>query len=128
MTSALQARYSCRTRCEGSGLNSKSNVTVALTTCGSDDDADRLAEWLVDSRLAACVNIVSGVRSIYRWDGDIERGREVLLIIKTTADRLPAIDAGLKEQSGYELPEFVAVPVPLGSAAYLNWVAESVAD
>jgi periplasmic divalent cation tolerance protein len=113
---------------EGSALNSDSDAVVALTTCASETDAERIAEYLVAQRLAACVNIVPGVRSVYRWQGDIERASEVLLIIKTVQSRLMALAAGLEQNSGYELPELVAVPVPLGSAAYLDWVAASVSD
>jgi periplasmic divalent cation tolerance protein len=99
---------------------------VVLTTCGSDEDAERLARVLIERRLAACVNAVSGVTSTYRWRGEVLRDRETLLIIKTTAARFAALETALRAESKYELPEVIALPVAAGSVAYLEWLGESV--
>jgi periplasmic divalent cation tolerance protein len=102
------------------------SAMVVLTTCGSDDDADRLARLLVERRLAACVNAVSGVASTYRWRGEVLRERETLLIVKTTTAQFDALESTLRAESKYELPEVIALPIEAGSAAYLAWLGESV--
>jgi periplasmic divalent cation tolerance protein len=101
---------------------------VVLTTCGNDDDASALARTLVERRLAACVNAVSQVASTYRWKGKVEQDRETLLIIKTTASRLRAVETAIREQSKYELTEIIALPIQGGSTDYLDWVRESVVE
>ena len=101
---------------------------VVLTTCGNDEDANALARLLVEQRLAACVNAVSNVASTYRWKGEIQRDRETLLIIKTTAAQLAALEQAIRKHSKYELPEVIALPVAAGGADYLAWVGESVAE
>ena len=102
-------------------------VLVCVCTCPDRATADRLAEALVAERLAACVNVVPGVHSVYRWQGAIEREDETLLLIKTTQAGLPALSARIVELHPYELPEIVAVEVAGGLSAYLDWVAEQVA-
>jgi periplasmic divalent cation tolerance protein len=101
---------------------------VILTTCGNDEDAGALARTLVERRLAACVNAVGNVASTYRWKGEVQQDRETLLIIKTTARRLAAVEKTIREQSKYDLPEVLALPVETGSANYLAWIRESVAE
>lgn len=101
---------------------------VVLTTCGNDSDAGALARVLVERRLAACVNAVSKVASTYRWKGEIVEDRETLLIIKTTAARLAALERTVRELSKYEVPELIALRVAAGGADYLAWVGESVAE
>ena len=101
---------------------------LVLTTCGNDDDAGALARALVERRLAACVNAVSKVASTYRWKGEVQQDQETLLIIKTTAPRLAAVEQTIREKSKYELPEVIAVPVQAGSTDYLEWLRESVAE
>ena len=101
---------------------------IVLTTCGNDEDAAALARVLVERRLAACVNAVSKVASTYRWKGEVQQDRETLLIIKTTAPRLGAVEQTIREKSKYELPEFIAVPVQAGSADYLEWILKSVGE
>jgi periplasmic divalent cation tolerance protein len=101
---------------------------VVLTTCGNDEDANALARLLVEQRLAACVNVVSKVMSTYRWKGEVLEDRETLLIIKTTAPRLAALEQAIRKHSKYELPEVIALPVTAGGADYLAWVGESVAE
>ena len=87
---------------------------VVLTTCGNDEDASALARALVEQRLAACVNAVSTVASTYRWKGEVQQDQETLLIIKTTAPRLAALEQTIREHSKYELPEMIALPVQGG--------------
>ncbi len=101
---------------------------VVLTTCGNDEDAGALARALVERRLAACVNAVSHVASTYRWKGEVQQDRETLLIIKTTAPRLAAVEKTIREKSKYDLPEVLVLPVQAGGADYLAWVRESVAE
>jgi periplasmic divalent cation tolerance protein len=101
---------------------------LVLTTCASADEAERLADSLVEQRLAACVNTLGRVQSTYRWQGRVEREQESLLVIKTTEARLPEVERIIRERSSYEVPEVLAVPVQGGSAAYLGWLADSVAE
>jgi periplasmic divalent cation tolerance protein len=106
---------------------SASPVRVALSTAPDADSAARIARALVEERLAACVNLVPAVRSIYRWQGAIEDQAEVLLVIKTRAERMEALAARLRALHPYELPELVALPVAAGLAPYLDWVAAEAA-
>ncbi|MGH9324951.1 MAG: divalent-cation tolerance protein CutA [Vicinamibacteria bacterium] len=99
---------------------------VVLTTVGSEEDALRLARALLDRRLAACVNILPAVRSLYRFRGKLEDDREHLLVIKTRADRYDALAAAVSELHPYEVPELVALAVERGAENYLAWVDESV--
>jgi len=101
---------------------------VVLTTCGNDEDADALARALVERRLAACVNAVGNVASTYRWKGEVQQDRETLLIIKTTAPRLAAVEKTIREESKYDLPELLVLPIQTGGAEYLAWIRESVAE
>jgi len=101
---------------------------LVLTTVARAEDAERLAEELVGRRLAACVNVLPGVRSIYRWKGAIEREEERLLLVKTRADRFEALREAILSLHPYEVPEVVAVPIDAGSAAYLRWLDESVRE
>lgn len=87
-----------------------------------DARSDELARALVDERLAACVNVHAPMTSIYRWKGGVERDAERQIVIKTTRDRLPAIEARLRTLHPYELPELLVLAVDAGSDAYLNWV------
>ncbi|MBZ5558049.1 MAG: divalent-cation tolerance protein CutA [Acidobacteriia bacterium] len=99
-------------------------VILVLTTMPDDDRADALARTLVDERLAACVNVHGPMTSVYRWKGQVERDPERQLVIKTTRDRLAALETRLRALHPYELPEFIVVSVDEGSAAYLRWVAD----
>jgi len=102
----------------------ESAVCVALTTCPDEGTARRIASALVDERLAACVNIVPDVTSVYRWEGAVETAPECLLLVKTRRERLEDVRRRLEELHPYHLPEFVALPVEGGSSAYLRWVVE----
>jgi periplasmic divalent cation tolerance protein len=101
---------------------------VALSTVGTAEDAERLARALVEKRLAACVNIIPGLVSIYRWRGAVERAEERLLVIKTRADRLSALREALVSLHPYEVPELLTLPVEDGHPPYLSWLDESVAS
>lgn len=101
------------------------DAVVVLTTIGADADAAALARTLVDERLAACVNVLPPVTSIYRWQGKVDENREQQLLIKTTAARLPSLEARLRTLHPYEVPEFLVLRVAGGSDAYLDWLRES---
>lgn len=98
------------------------DALLVLSTCPDADSGQRLARSLVEGHLAACVNLVGPVTSVYRWRDAIETAGEMLLVIKTTADRYPALEEGLRAAHPYEVPEIVAVPVQRGLNDYLEWV------
>lgn len=100
--------------------------TVVLSTAPDAATAESLAEALVASRLAACVNILPGVRSVYVWEGETQRSDEHLLIIKTTDERLAQLVEHLSELHPYECPEVLALGVAGGASAYLEWLSEAV--
>lgn len=97
---------------------------ACLCTCPDAATAARIAEALVEDRLAACVNVLPGVDSVYRWQGRVERASEVLLIIKSTRACLPALTARVVELHPYELPELIAVDIAGGLPGYLAWIAD----
>lgn len=100
---------------------------VVYVTAGSPEEADKLARALVEERLAACVNRIKSVQSIYRWQGQVEQSDEELLIIKSRRDLFPALEKRVRELHSYEVPEIVALPLVDGSANYLKWLGEQVA-
>jgi len=97
-------------------------VVLVLTTVPSEALGEEIARTLVTERLAACVNIGAPMTSLYRWKGDVERETERQLVIKTTVDRIAAVQRRLTELHSYELPEFIVIEAAGGSEAYLNWV------
>ncbi len=99
---------------------------IVLTTLEDEQQAADFATELVERRLAACVNIVGPIRSVYRWKGKVERENEYLLIIKTTAEQAARLEAAFKELHPYELPERVELSVEGGSGDYLAWIARGV--
>lgn len=101
-----------------------SDAAIVLTTLGADADAVALARTLVEEHLAACVNILPPMTSVYRWNGQLEQDREQQLMIKTTAVRVAALEARLRALHPYELPEFLVLDAVAG-AAYGAWVGES---
>lgn len=101
---------------------------IALSTCGSPEGAARLARELVSRRLAACVNVVPGVRSFYWWDDRVQDDAETMLVIKTRVELLPRLQAALRELHSYEVPEFIVLPVVDGSPAYLGWIDANVSQ
>jgi periplasmic divalent cation tolerance protein len=100
---------------------------VVLSTVGTAEDAERIARALVEGGLAACVNVVPAVVSLYRWKGRVERDEERLLVIKTRAERFAALKQALISLHPYEVPEVVALAIADGHAPYLEWLDESVA-
>lgn len=103
------------------------DAVIVLTTIGTSSDADALARTLVVERLAACVNVLPEMQSMYQWKGEVAADGERQLIIKTTRDRLEALRTRLHELHPYEMPEFLEIAVAGGSTAYLQWLAESTA-
>jgi periplasmic divalent cation tolerance protein len=101
---------------------------VVLSSVGSAADGERIARALVERRLAACVNVLPGVSSLYRWKGEVTRDQEVLLVIKTREERFAALRDALGELHPYELPELLALSIAAGHAPYLAWLDESVSD
>ena len=104
------------------------SVLIVFCTCPDAASANALALALVSEHLAACVNVLPGVRSTYRWQGKVERGDEVLLLVKTSADRLAALTARIQALHPAELPEVLAVEAVGGLAPYLDWVAQQTRD
>jgi len=103
------------------------DYVVILVTAGSEAEAEKIAKALVEERLAACVNLVSPLRSIYRWEGKIADGREWLLFIKTQADKFSAIASRVKALHSYQVPEVIALPIVAGAEAYLRWLGDEIA-
>ena len=101
-------------------------VIVVLVTCPTKVVARRLANQLVRRRLGACVNVLSGIESIFWWQGGVERAREVLLLIKTTTQRFERLLRAILSLHPYRVPEIIALPLRLGHPPYLRWVASSV--
>ena len=99
---------------------------LVLSTTGTREEAGTIAQELVRRRLAACVNIVGPIDSVYRWKGAVENSQEFLLLIKTTAEQFANLRAALQEMHSYEVPECIAVPVEDGLGEYLNWIGDSV--
>jgi periplasmic divalent cation tolerance protein len=103
-----------------------SNPRIALTTAGTAEEARRIAQSLVERRLAACVNIIPQIESIYRWQDKIETAAEFLLLIKTDAGAFDSLCDAIKELHSYELPECVMLAISAGSSEYLEWIEENV--
>ena len=99
---------------------------VVLVTCGSPEEGRKVARALVERRLAACVNVVAGVESVYRWKGAVEEASECLLLAKTTRVQFEPLQSAVRELHSYELPEVVALPIVDGLDSYLSWIAASV--
>jgi periplasmic divalent cation tolerance protein len=99
---------------------------IVLSTCADREEAERIAHRLVEQQLAACVNILPGVQSIYRWQGNVESAGEVLMVIKTSADLVSEVELTIAGLHSYEVPEFLVLPVFAGSHAYLAWLRDSL--
>ena len=106
-------------------MDANEAIVVFITTANSEEAA-RLAEMLVEGRLAACVQILPEMESVYRWQGKIERQKEVLLIAKTTNSRFEELERNVRAIHSYETPEIVALPLAAGSPPYLEWLSSSV--
>ena len=107
-------------------MGANSEVLLVLTTAPDLEVARRLARSLVECRIAACASLVPGLESHYRWQGRVESASEVQVLLKTTRERLSALEAALGEEHPYEVPELLAVPVAGGGAAYLDWLRDGV--
>lgn len=106
-----------------------SQLRIVLVTCGSIGEARKIARVVVQKRLAACVNMLTErVESVYSWKGKLEKSSEHLLIIKTTARCLKALEREVLRLHSYETPEFIAVPVSGGSSGYLSWISKVLAE
>ena len=103
-----------------------SDEKLVISTTASKEEASRIATTLVEAKLAACVNVVGPIDSVYRWQGKVESGQEFLLLIKTTRSRSPKVTSRIRELHSYDLPEAIEVSIEGGSAEYLKWIAESV--
>jgi periplasmic divalent cation tolerance protein len=99
---------------------------IIYVTVGSTTEASRLAHALVEERLAACVNQIGPIQSVYRWEGKLEQSEEQLLIIKTRKELFPALERRVRELHSYSVPEIVALPIIDGSPDYLRWLGEQV--
>jgi periplasmic divalent cation tolerance protein len=102
------------------------DLLQVCTTLPGREQADEMARQLVESRLAACVQVLGPIESTYRWQGNIERSQEWLLIIKTTSTAYAALEEQIRKLHSYEVPEILAVPIVAGNAAYQNWVRQEV--
>jgi periplasmic divalent cation tolerance protein len=102
------------------------DAVIVLCTCGDFGEAARLARALIEGQLAACVNILPGITSIYRWQGKIEEATEVLLIAKTARERFPSLRDRIVELHSYDTPEIIAVPIAEGSEKYLQWLDDQI--
>lgn len=100
---------------------------VVFVTAGSESEAETLARVLVEERLAACVNIVGPMRSIYRWEGKLIDDQEWLLVIKTQAERFSAVETRVKALHSYQVPEVIALPILAGAEDYLRWLRSETA-
>ena len=103
------------------------DLRIVSVTCPDEATALAIARLVVDRRLAACVNIVPGLISIYRWQGAVQRDSELLLILKTASTLYPRLEARLRELHPYQVPEIIALPIQAGLPAYLDWIAASTA-
>lgn len=99
---------------------------IVLSTAGSEDEARKIAQYLVERRLAACVSIVPKIESVYRWQGKVESSQEWLLLIKTSLEKFPAVRDAIRELHSYDLPECILMSIEDGSADYLAWISDSL--
>lgn len=103
------------------------DTLLILTNCPDEESANAIALAVVEAQLAACVNILPRVQSVYRWQGAVESASEIPLLIKSTAKNYPALEAAIRARHPYDIPEIIALPISQGLPAYLNWVAAETA-
>src|ERR1700754_248164 len=102
------------------------DARIMLTTAGNRDEADKIANTLVKQELAACVNIIGPMTSVYRWKGKVESAAEFLLIIKTTEDAYEPVKNAVRAMHSYEIPEFIEVCITRGEGKYLSWLEQAI--
>ena len=112
--------------CADEDIEKMNDKIIVLVTCGSRKEARLIARSVVGRKLAACANLLTApVESIYRWKGNVETAEEFLLVMKTTRRRFAAVEAEVRRLHDYDVPEIIALPIELGSKAYLSWIEES---
>jgi periplasmic divalent cation tolerance protein len=99
---------------------------IVLSTCGSEEEADKIAQHLVETHLAACVNVIPQIKSIYRWQEKVESAPEWLLLVKTTDEKFVQVRDAIHSLHSYDLPECIAISIDNGSAPYLQWINDNV--
>jgi periplasmic divalent cation tolerance protein len=104
----------------------RKNFIAVFITCSSGREASRIADMIIKKRLAACANIVSKIKSIFRWKGKIVKAKEILIIAKTGRDKFAELEREVKKIHSYEVPEIIAMPITAGSGSYLEWIDKSV--
>jgi periplasmic divalent cation tolerance protein len=107
----------------------KNEACVVLVTCGTQNEAESIAEKIVTERLAACVNVLGEgnlIKSFYIWEGKLQKETEILLLIKTTPTLLPRLETRIRELHSYTVPEFIALPIVFGGQSYLEWIKNKV--
>lgn len=104
----------------------KSDFYITLTTCPNTEVANSLAHGAVKQQLAACVNIIPGIQSVYQWQGKIETDNELLLVMKTNQQTLKALELFIQQQHPYDTPEFICINIESGAQAYFDWITSSL--
>jgi len=102
------------------------DTLLVITTCPDKANAEFLSTHLIESNLAACINQLPGISSVYRWEGELKSGTEVLLLIKTIRSAWDKLEVEIKDNHPYELPEIIAIPISTGYEAYLNWIHSAI--
>ena len=105
-------------------MGANCSEVVVFVTAATAEEAERLGLIIVESRLAACANVINGIRSIFRWENKVNVENECLMLIKTTLERYPELEAVIRRHHSYSVPEIIALPVIAGSAPYLKWVRD----
>ncbi len=108
--------------------NSGHSASMIYVTCGSPEEAGKIARAVVEERLAACANILGAMRSVYRWEGQVTEDDEVVLILKTKAEKVAALSGRVKELHSYDVPCVVEIPLGGGNAAYFDWIVAETSD
>ena len=103
-------------------METQGSEIVVFVTTSSQEEAEKLGRMIVDSRFAACANVVGGIRSIFRWDNQVSVENECLMVIKTTLQRYSELEALIRQHHSYQIPEIIALPVVGGSVSYLDWI------
>lgn len=122
----VRFQFSLALRIQSKDSNGMSDEKLVITTAGSRQEASQIARALVEEQIAACVNIIGPIESVYRWQGSVESAQEFTLLVKTTAMRAADVVKRIRELHSYDLPEAIELRIEGGSADYLKWIVESV--